>query len=227
MAKVLLSSIYNIIHRNRGKARLGFIRPTVGEHFMSNRDFVEIKRINKADTYFIPFGYGSVSSDKLTVTCENWQGAFLVGAKTSGKWYAEFQMLTTNHCWIGVVDPDTGKYSYNSLKCIFASSIIGNSTYKAFSVNATSGRYYIGDVVGWNQWDYVEAAYDFDTATYSFYVNGVLTASVSHTNPENNLTKITFSVIGYQKEKQMRLTPNENSVHYPISGYEYFGEILE
>jgi len=37
-----LTDIYKIVHKNRGKAKEGFIRPTIGESFMSNKNFQEI-----------------------------------------------------------------------------------------------------------------------------------------------------------------------------------------
>ena len=61
-----LTDIYKIVHKNRGKAKEGFISPTIGESFMSNKNFQEIVPVNpfkKVWTLDNPNAYGTSATD--------------------------------------------------------------------------------------------------------------------------------------------------------------------
>jgi len=42
---ILLTEIYDIVNKNRGAAAEGWIRPTIGEHFVTNKNFEQIEKI--------------------------------------------------------------------------------------------------------------------------------------------------------------------------------------
>jgi len=50
-----LSELYNAtFKKNRGKAKEGFIRPTLSEYFMTHKDFTEINKVINIDSFKLP-----------------------------------------------------------------------------------------------------------------------------------------------------------------------------
>lgn len=102
----LLSDIYNVTLKRdiRGAAKGGFVRPTVGEHFMTHRDFIEIT--NFVPQYVFKGGYtldkciGGTVSEAGNYITSGPSGAFDGSLTTniSNSWY--FQEPPYNGSWI-------------------------------------------------------------------------------------------------------------------------------
>jgi len=79
-----LTDIYKIVHKNRGKAKEGFIRPTIGESFMSNKNFQEIVPeilpFEKVWTLDNPNAYDTSLNDQFGVSVAISETYTVVGA---------------------------------------------------------------------------------------------------------------------------------------------------
>jgi hypothetical protein len=225
-----LRNLYNISSTKgslRGKAKSGFVRPTISQFFTS-KNFENIESSKVLDTYLIPFRGAQTTEDNLTVTGgdPSWNGAYLPGYKTEGKWYAEFRQNTNDQIWVGVVNPDYyDNYMYQTPGAVFSAN---GGKFSVMPDTVNDNRYYTAAVASADSdsGDYRGVGWDFETATLEVYKNGVLVTSFTHEpTGASLLSKVTFYILLYPGGRSSSVAPNKNSVVYPIpNGYEYFGE---
>lgn len=103
----LLSEIYDVTLKrgNRGANKLGWIRPTVGEFFMTNKDFRKILNFTPTIWDRSTAGPNVTIIDDYTVEGINRDGCRTVMGLTSGKFYVEISVITLGWLNIGLCQP--------------------------------------------------------------------------------------------------------------------------
>lgn len=220
---ILLTEVYDVTLKKdaREAAKNGFIRPTIGESFMSHKDFVEVVSIPVMQpTYFRSTTSMSISESNLRATSNGtWAYADLAGFKESGKWFVEFQNLNGDG-WAGPVNPDyNAGYGYQRGQSIH---VVNN--YPTLGC-IYSNNAYVGPIgaVNWFVGSYLGIAYDMGTGEIKVYINGDLKATYTVVEAYRP-AKMTFSYCA-MTQHSAKVTPTRDLVHYPIpSGYLYYGE---
>lgn len=152
----LLSELYKVTLKKsiRGKASEGFIRPTIGQSFMSHKDFIEVVNYR-----FMPETLGFLD----VIEHPHWDGGWWkkhtvkesVNVLSDGKWYLEQNVLyifDPTSMYIEIVNADDGTRL----------AIDGGYTRSS----GYSLLLHTGDVMG--------LAIDVDNRRADFYENGVL-----------------------------------------------------
>lgn len=105
---ILLSEIYDVTlkRQNRGAAKSGWVRPTIGEFFMTHRDFQEINKPTMSIRYDVnnsaSFFTFSENDTKATATITRWTIARTAPEITT-KSYFEVQHLDAWALMVGVI----------------------------------------------------------------------------------------------------------------------------
>lgn len=207
-----LSELYNAdFKKNRGKAAEGFVRPTIGEYFMTHKDFTEV------DSKFVLHDIFGDSSSVATY-------AFSGDAKDSGKnydgiWAGNEQYVQENSRDWAYFDGNSYIYSNfntDSIKTyslFLKSSTLPNNA--SYILNATNYCFYIkNNYLTFNN----SIAYYFGGVNLS---NDIIYHIVFNTNKELWVNKTKYSI-----------TSSANSINIPSSGlhigkrYQYSGNIL-
>ena len=228
----LLTEIYDVTLKLdiRGKAKEGFVRPTLSECFMSHKDFTAIP--SAQDLFFDKITNGvTITNNNLTSTFDDYTGsrgwwglAISNISKTSGKWYIEFLVNdntdpTYAGLGIGLLDPNnySSSYSYFSEKSLFWFTTSG--LYVAYPPD---GHYSGGGGVSMVNGDVIALSFDIDNYIFKMYKNNVLQHTYTETDPAAKLTEFTFATTGIGSV--LTLIPNKESVYYSIpEGFKYFG----
>lgn len=208
----LLSDLYKVTLKRgiRGKAKEGFVRPTIGENFMSHKDFIKV-----VSSKFMPETLGFLD----VIEHPDWAGIWWkkvttkesVNILTKGKWYLEQNILYIYHptsARINILDADTDVMLASAAG--YAKSLAGY----LYIANA-------GDVMG--------LAVDVDSRKADVYENGNLKGTLTWDNNyplklvaalQNHGTKVGDYVDPGMGKIQINPGPDFS---YPVpDGYEAF-----
>ena len=225
----LLSEIYDVTLKRdiRSAAKGGFVRPTIGEHLMTHRDF---EKCVKTTTYLQKhYSLGNISEDKTTFTYVGggWSYATIPTSRASGKWYIEYKPFGAWATFCGVCNPNNfiSEGLESQPGAITAVGNHGSTFMGAFSVmpnDVPQNRYYTVTPKAWEINDYIQVCWDFSTRTLTYYINGVFGRSFTHQLlGASFLSEITFFIMGYILNCGCEVTKSSSYVKYTIPGYEY------
>jgi len=88
------SEIYNVNENFRNKAKNGFVRPTVGEHFASRKAFTDVEK--PGSTTLLPETNGFLDVLSRSSKVQGAMYGYSVNTLTAGKFYFEEECFSTN-----------------------------------------------------------------------------------------------------------------------------------
>ena len=213
----LLSDIYDVTLKReiRETANGGFVRPTIGEYFMTHKDWTAVANITPAYLAAFPgmSGLITISEDKLTFSnpTGDWTGPYIPIVKYSGKWYIEYKHGGTSG--FGIRDATTVGFP-NHYAPLPHVTFIQNNVYQ--------GAAYSYPVTSVTKGNTIAVGYDVDNHIFTIYHQGELiyTHNVETKHPSYKIPAsngIYFCACGYP---DCPITIHATPI-YTIPGFRY------
>ena len=200
-SSILITSIYNLGHRCnlRGKAKAGFVRPTIKQFFTStNWEAVQNKTMAKVPASETANGYHTISADGYTVTkpvaTSTFTYSFLDKPITNGKYYFEFTIFGTLGDVVIIDSFEATRETSGSIAGAYrddswgAYSHGGQMYEKDLHIGALSGAGYSGETIG--------VSIDMDNKVMKYRKSTVLGTIGSNTYPLPNNAYVAFDLAG-------------------------------
>ena len=206
----LLSEIYDVTLKrgNREAAKGGFVRPTVGEHFMTHKDFEEIKA-----SHFLPENLGFLDVIQTVLGSQYSIDKISTNTLSEGKWYIEQNFL--------LLAGDSSRYDGAAsigVKILNANTNNLLAFPRAFKYSGYDSWSFFTADTG----DIMRLIIDVDTGSVTVYENGTFRRTVLWTGGQP--IKLVANVSNHNSESigHAKINPGPN-FSFPIpEGYKAF-----